>query len=100
MTDRLARRFFPPPSSLLLRRHLQQVQSAAVGTQHLEGQVVDAYLLAAFGHAAEPRYDEPADGLVILVAQVRAERRIEIGDLGERLDPVLAAPALYDIVFD
>src|SRR6185503_14679293 len=81
----------PLSSSLLFPGDFQQVQPAAVGAQHLEREIVDADLLPALGNPAEARRDEPADGVVIFVAEGRAERRVDIGDLGERLDAVVAA---------
>ena len=55
-------------------------------------------LLAALGHAAEALQHEAADRVELLVAEVGAELLVEVGDLGQRLDAVVAAPVLDDVV--
>src|SRR5688500_8104508 len=76
------------------------MKPAAVRAYDLEGEAVHRHLLAALGHAAEMLQHEPADRVELLVAEGSAELIVEIADLGDRLDAVLAGAVLHDVVFD
>src|SRR5262245_6497852 len=76
--------------SLFLFFYDQRVHAPAVGAQHLEFQSFDRDDLVTLGQAPEPVDHEAADRVLLVVRERGVERRVEIGDLGERLD----APAV------
>jgi len=75
------------------------VQAPAVGTQDAHLQIVYVDLLAAFRQTAEAIDDQPADRIELAVLERGAEHGVEVGDLGQRLDPVMAGLVENDVVF-
>src|SRR5512135_2801401 len=66
--------------------HQQRMQPAAIRAQHGELPFADQDAFAAFGHLAGSFEYQPADGVIILVAEVGTQGFVEVGDLGVGLD--------------
>src|SRR5688572_3264712 len=78
--------------------HAHAVDAPAVGAQHAELQPGDHGLLAALGQVPEVRQQQPADGVVLLVAETGRERFVEGRDLGLRLHAIGPVAVGDDIV--
>ncbi len=80
------------------RLDLQRVQAAAVGAHDAEAEAADRRRLAALGQPAERLQHEAADGVELVVGEIGAEVRVEVGDLGLRLDAEAAVRLGDDVV--
>ena len=98
---RRARRYGELSSSTgggAIRLDLQRVQPAAVGAQDAEAEAADRRRLAALRQPAERLQHEAADGVELVVGERRAELRVEVVDLGLRLDAETAVGLGDDVV--
>src|SRR5690606_2411799 len=68
----------------------QRMQAARVGPRDAEAEASQRQFLAGLGQVADGRRDQAADGVVLVVAKVRAEAFVEVGNRGQRVDHVLA----------
>ena len=69
---------------------MQRVQTSCVGACDPEAEAVEREFFAGFGQMADGGGDQPADGVVLVVVEIRTEARIEIADRGKRVDQILA----------
>src|SRR3954469_24281148 len=65
----------------------QRIDAPAVGAKHLEAQALDRHDLAALRQPAELLDHHAAHRVGVFVREARAEGRIEIRDLRQRLHP-------------
>ncbi len=77
---------------------LQRVQPAAVGAQTRKRKPPMRRRFAALRQPAERLQHEAADGVEFVVGEVGAEMRVEVGDLGLRLDAEAAVGLGDDVV--
>ena len=76
----------------------QRVESAAVGAQNLEAYAFEFDDFVACGNASEMIQDEPADGVTFPSAESGADRRVQVGDGGLRLDAISSGMIDPDVV--
>ena len=73
-----------------MHAHVQRMQPARIRARHPEPEPPQRQLLAGLGQVPDRRGHQAADGVVFIVAEVRAEALVEVLDGGERIDQELA----------
>src|SRR5690606_6970369 len=76
-----------------LARDLDGLNASSVSAEHSEAEAAEVEILAAARQPAELVHDRPADGVVLLVAQVRREVLVEVLD-PRQAEHVIAPVAL------
>src|SRR3970282_972976 len=86
---------------LFNRSHFQQINTSAVGAQHFKSKAIDIDFFPPPGNMPQAAHDQSSDGFNFLMSKLRVKTRIEIGQIDERLDHILAPIAGHDhaIVF-
>src|SRR5438045_9094301 len=77
---------------------LHGVDAATVCANDLEPQVADGCRFAALGKTLEALQHQSAHGRVLGVAEISAQRLVQLSDLGLRLDPVASVRFGNDVV--
>src|SRR5690606_1742902 len=73
-----------------MHAHVQGMQAPCIGACDAESETAQGQFLAGLGQVPDLGRDQAADGVVLVVVEVRAEALVEIGDRGQRIDHVLA----------
>src|SRR5690606_39545166 len=79
-----------------MHANVQGIQAPCIGACDAESETAQGQFLAGFGQVPDLGRDQAADGVVLVVVEVRAEALVEIGDRGQRIKHVLAVARRRD----
>src|SRR5689334_1232067 len=68
-----------PTLRVRMHAHVERMQSARVGARHAEAEAAQREFFAGFGQVPDRRGEQPADGVVFVVVEIRAEAFVEVG---------------------